>query len=564
MQAQATSSARAPLPTIRELLLPFFLSLALYASTVSRNLSASHDSIAYINAIDARVDLFHPHHLLYNVSAAIWLDLWRALGVRADSAVIVSLLNSVFGALTLCVFYLLLRARLRLNISASLLATALPAFSFGLWFYSDCVEVYVIPLFFLLLSLYLLTGDRLDSRRCAAVGLTTGLAVLFHQAHLLFLPVVLLALLIRRRQVPSPWRPGAAYALVFLPLVVLPYTLVMIVVLHLRTSAQAWYWLTLYAHQSDLWQRLALSTLVKALIGAAHAIIGFHFVWAIPVAKAWLERVLAGHWLMDDAFVTHSLSARTALALLALSLLLGVILVWLFASRLRNLRLLWREPHGLVPLTLAWLAIYSAFFFFWEPSNLEFWIPQSVCCWLLFIALVTAGEQSRTRTLLALSVPAALLFLVNLLGSIIFLVTPQNDYYYHKVEPLAALAGPRDLIIIDREWILEGYVRRFTGARVLSLTAAYGEAGNPQAYVQRVRQAIDRTLAQEGRVFILQEAVQFDPITLQRYGQQIAAVSQLWRIYQSRWQPARAGDTAFYLLAPTGRVFRITTRSSPG
>ena len=36
-----------------------------------------------------------------------------------------------------------------------MIASLLPALSFGHWFYSGSIEVYIVPLFFLMLALYL-------------------------------------------------------------------------------------------------------------------------------------------------------------------------------------------------------------------------------------------------------------------------------------------------------------------------------------------------------------------------------------------------------------------------
>ena len=95
-----------------ELAVPFIAYSLLYVLTLSNVLSVATDSISYINQIDRGREFFHPHHLLYKPFAWMWIALWRQAGIHLDSAILVSALNAIFGALTLCVFYSFLRVRL--------------------------------------------------------------------------------------------------------------------------------------------------------------------------------------------------------------------------------------------------------------------------------------------------------------------------------------------------------------------------------------------------------------------------------------------------------------------
>ncbi len=110
------------LSPIGELAIPFVVFLALYIATISHIPSAARDSISYITNIDSGLKLayphnplFHPHHLLYNGLARTWIALCRSLGLTSGVVFLIPLLNSIFGALTLCVFYRLLRKRLQVS-----------------------------------------------------------------------------------------------------------------------------------------------------------------------------------------------------------------------------------------------------------------------------------------------------------------------------------------------------------------------------------------------------------------------------------------------------------------
>ncbi len=565
MRTQSTSSSTGMRSPIRELSVPFLLSLALYAFTVSDNLAASHDSIEYINSIDNSLDSgripFHPNHLLNQPLATVWLLLWRSLGVTADSAQVVPLLDSIFGSLTLCVFYRVLRERLGLNQVVSLLGTMLPAFSFAFWYYSDCVDVYIVQLFFLMLTLYLLTAKKLEPKQCALIGFTSGLATLFHQSHILFIPVVLLAFFIRRDDAHPFWRSTASYAAAFIPTVAIPYVTVILATVRPASLGDVWTWLTSYGSESEFWYPIALSTLFRTAVGFSRSIIGGHFIFAIPAISAFAERVFADQWLIDEIYLVRGLDARAAVVLLILSTLVAFLVVFVIASRYRDFQFVWNGHGAIFRLTLTWFLIYSAFFFFHDPHNFKHWIPQSIAWWLLFIMLLTAGEEqgagAERRKIAVLSVLALLIFLVNFVGSMTFLATRTNDYYYWKVTPLADLTDSNDLIIIDRKWILEAYVARFTEANVLSLSTAYEEAEDSQEYLLRVQSAIDETLGGDGQVLILIEAVDLEQKTLRQFGEGIADISELWNTYKNAWQQQIVGDTVVYLLQREDRaIFR--------
>ena len=179
--------------------LPLAIYLCLYEWSVSHVPSTTADSIYYINTIDSGTRLLHPHHLLYNSLASMWVAVCRVLGFHTDSGILVSRFDAFFGALALCVFYSLIRRRLGSDPMTALLATGLPAFSWGFWYYSECVEVYIIPLFLQLMCLYLLTDEQVDGRTFALVGFLNGLAVLVAEMSILFSLVVFVAAWLRYR-----------------------------------------------------------------------------------------------------------------------------------------------------------------------------------------------------------------------------------------------------------------------------------------------------------------------------------------------------------------------------
>ena len=545
--------SRAKLSQASELAIPFSVFLLLYTFTLCRTVSASGDSIYYLDAIDRGTDLFHRHHLLYNALAWLWMAFWKLLRVQADSAILVSELNAIFGALGLCVFYSILRHRLKADRLTALLGTSLPAFSYGFWFYSGCVEPYIIPLFFLLLSFSLLISEHVDRNKFVLVGFLNGIAVLFHQTYVLFAAVVFLAALYNHRPHDNPWwKSFGYYVLTAVPTAAIPYLLVIFGVVRSKSLKDAWYWTTLYARISSYWYPLAFSTLIKAGIGLGRAFIGSHFIFLTPPIRTLAERVLEGFYLADEAYLVRNLGRGVAYLLLASSAVLFLVLAISLVVRLSYWSSLSLPQRRMVYLLLLWIAVYGSFFFFYSPTNLKLWIPQSVCFWMIFLILLLGPkanpeESSRSvRTILA-SV-ATLIFFINFAGSIRFTRDRANDYYYARVAPLVELSNQRDLVIVGRSWILEEYMHRYGKAQVLSLSSVYEKTGASSQSVHRVRSAINDKLAQGSSVFISQEAVDWEKETVEYYGGGIMVFNALWETYRQRWSKKAFQTNVVYVL----------------
>ena len=100
----------------------------------------------------------------------LWLDL------PFGPVVLGTLPNLLCGALTIQIVFLFLRKRLRMGYASSLLGAALPAVSFGSWYYSVAIEAYAVPTCLMLLCLYLLADERRSERSFLVVALIHSVA----------------------------------------------------------------------------------------------------------------------------------------------------------------------------------------------------------------------------------------------------------------------------------------------------------------------------------------------------------------------------------------------------
>jgi len=132
---------------LRESLPIWVVAFVVYTLTLSSVPALTHDSLTYLNAMhDGGIGLWHPHHLVYNAIGAEWLRFVRSLGVVSDGLKIVAWVNSALGATSAVLCYLLLRDRAQAGRLLALAGTLGAAGSFGFWFYSVSVEVYLLPL----------------------------------------------------------------------------------------------------------------------------------------------------------------------------------------------------------------------------------------------------------------------------------------------------------------------------------------------------------------------------------------------------------------------------------
>src|SRR5215213_1011744 len=179
----------------------FVVFLVIYLLTLTSNFTGPHDSMAYLNMLRTGHGLWHPHHLLYHVSSKYWLAFWKIFFPGVQDYLLVETFSSVWGAATLGLMFLFLRRRFGLPVLTAWLGVAAAGFSYGIWFYSVNVEVYMPALFFTLLALYILGKKEWTSRQVWLTALVHSLAILFHQMNILLVPVILYKIYSQRKNI---------------------------------------------------------------------------------------------------------------------------------------------------------------------------------------------------------------------------------------------------------------------------------------------------------------------------------------------------------------------------
>jgi hypothetical protein len=422
--------------------------LGLYVMSLSPNLGAAHDSIYYLRSIETGVALLHPHHLIYNAVGRGWTIL-----TGLDAAVAVPLLNALFGAATIFLLHRLLIETA--GAISALFWTLLYAASFGPWFYSSMIEVYILPLPFLIVAFRLATRARPTPGAAIGAGALLGIAILGHQTNALLLPALLWPLRRAPRRLPILLMAAAAAT------AGIPYLLAA------RNAGESLaHWSTLYLRELDL-GAFTLMTLPKAAVGIGRFFIGGHFVFAFDRLPG-LESLLAGHHLADERFLVREMPAAVAATLALLAIAWFVALGVLLGRAGRQYGKLLRGRESILPPTI-WFGAYAIFFTWWEPANVEFWIATMIPAFIVG-ARVTGNIWSKTgdsilvfETKTSILSPVfrwfilpILLFMINALGSIAPLTRVENDYYRARASEIIASGES----ISPDEWIIGPYVER--------------------------------------------------------------------------------------------------------
>ncbi|HEX8803718.1 MAG TPA: hypothetical protein VF743_05980, partial [Acidimicrobiales bacterium] len=526
------------------------VAVAVYARTRSSVPALTHDALDNLLAIEGGgAALYHPHHLAFGAVSWVWLRLLRAAGVDGDPLLDVALLNSVLGGVCVALAHVLLRVRAALPAPLALAGAAGAGLSFGVWFYSGNVEVYVLPLALLLAALLAATAPRPTAWTATAAGALHGLAVLGHQVHVLFAAVLLVALVRRgadRGQLARYLGTAAA-------VVVAGYGLVLGLVVRPSSPGAAVDWATSYAQERSYWYPPGRSTLPDAAIGFGRAVIGGHFAFRLDNVREQVVGRFPGKSLADEAFLVRRLDAAGTVVLLAAALVAAALLVGVLVTGARRLRTLPAPARGLVPPLVTLLGVYGLVFLFWEPWNPEFWIPQATALWLLAATLsaprVRAGPGGRRldRPAAALAASAVLVGVVNLAGSIVPATDPGNDVYAVRYGALAPLVGPGDLVVVDRPHLGVGYATRLTDATPVPATtfstSVDPDRPAPADLPDDVLARVDRALADGHRVAV-------DPELVTRPSNPEAARTgrELRVAHGDRWRAVRADNGVRWLV----------------
>jgi hypothetical protein len=478
----------------------FLFFFTFFVLNLTSNFSGPHDSMGYLNDLQKGRDLFPAHHLLYHYMDFQCLHFLRHIFWHTPDYYLVEMIDTFWGCLGLTVVYRIFSRRMNMTRTESFFGTAVVAFSFGMWFYCSNIEVYMPPLFFLLFGLYLCMKDQLQSRDVLLLTFVHCLAVLFHQANVLFAPIVLWKIWDSRKNIPF-FRSVAVYGFTSVLFVGGIYLLIGWWIDGHNSAKDFNTWIRGYTLKTEYWFPFNFSTLLKALVGWGHAFFGGHFIFRIKFLNAFMNRIFYYHSLDDEAYLVRNLSHGVAIFLLLLTLLVVTLMLFLLARVIGNWKTLMARHRRLLMPPLLFLLIYSCFFFFWMPENLEFWIPQTAVFWIFVLGLnrqLPPLPLLKQKNYLLYLTLACLLFIINYAGSIHWMKDINNDSVFVKIQKVKSMAGQKDIILLQDPWLLDDFLEQYTPSVILGIPT---EA----AKIEELNEKIKLCLGSGGKIFLFTE-----------------------------------------------------------
>jgi hypothetical protein len=214
-----------------------------------------------------------------------------------------------------------------------------------------------------------------------------------------------------------------------------------------------------------------------------------------------MNRIFYYHSLDDEIYLVRNLSHTLALTLLVFTLVAGMIMLVLLIRIILHWKTLYSGYQYFIWPLLSFLVIYSVFFCFWIPENLEFWIPQTAILWVLLIGLNsklhTPGFRLNYKFYLLL---LSLILTVNYVGSIYWMKDINNDIAYVKTKKVDETATARDIIILQDPWIIGDFLEYYTKAPVIKVPTE-------ERKIDDLNQVVNRTLSDGGKVYLFLEGV---------------------------------------------------------
>ena len=184
--------------------------------------NSSVDAYYYAASVKYSGELFHPHHLLYNVTFRLFFNLPFLNNEEINILYGMKMANSFIGGICLCLFSLILKRTGR-SIKEIFMIILLTGSSFVVMRYSTENEIYLFPLAFSL-GASVIYQDYLNSRSLPKLlisGLLASIAVLYHQIGVFWWLGLFMGLIFFRHS----WKSKLVFATTVIP-VILIYSIV--------------------------------------------------------------------------------------------------------------------------------------------------------------------------------------------------------------------------------------------------------------------------------------------------------------------------------------------------
>jgi|GEM_PF-5403820 len=386
--------------TFKASIILFIGFLAYYIALLHTDMIHSHDSITYYNRIISGNYAWHSHHILYEPFSYLWYSLLKNV-IFIHSFKLISLMNCVFTAGNIVIIFNILVSILNIDLKKSLIITVGIGGSFYFLNYATTVEVCHPALFFMLLTIYLLQhSSRLTFKLAILGGVCHGIAIGFHQMHIL-LGLVILWYFFKEKK----FKEFTIYSISALIITSLIYGIGFIAEGHVN-------FIEFFLGYLDREHIVKETTSpLFAPVGFILSIIGGRYILSLEYIQSLIVKYYSG----DNYAHFYELHENSLMAFnwiqnisyLVFTVTSVIILKNFFKSDIKKILCNQSFYLGII-------FIYSLFFTFWFPHNPEFWGVQ-----LIFLFCLIVPATYNNLQLIAFS---GSIILINLFGTGIPLV----------------------------------------------------------------------------------------------------------------------------------------------
>ena len=311
--------------------------------------------------------------------------------------------------------------------------TGLLAVSYGFWRYANTAETYILAIFFMLLSWYLIQRGSVW-----AGALVSGLGMLIHLLNVvpLFFAVGLYYLLEKR------FRAVVVHCGVVGLVVLVGYGFFWGI---LETD-------TLGAQHHGLEGGLGLSNGLRGLLALGQCVISANFLFGFEWFREWLVDLFPSRMLDEEFYMAAQMVG--GIAVFGLLSLLVVLVVAIRGIRLKGQI----APNcTFLYVLIVWLALYAFAVIRTEAGSVELWIMALIPFWLIVSHFLSLNRMGW----LVLG-----LFIHNGVAGMLPVMDISTDYHRAKSEKIMQLSDKNDLVLIDYEPILHFYLTYYDDATV--------------------------------------------------------------------------------------------------
>jgi hypothetical protein len=522
----------------------FAVTLAVYVTLRSNTFNG--DGLGY-----ARIVEFADASKLFSISARliycpvgrIILEITRFLGIDVRSVYLLQFMNSVFGALGVAVMFLT-AYRLNGGLNRGLLAAIGLGSSLGYWFWCTNATSYPGNIFFLIVTIYLLTRlTRTDNIRAYAaisvlIGLSHALAGLFWLTALLLVPAVAFGVAVGGSGLTARTRIAAAVGYLF--------SLSVFLFLPLLTSAFATGgissvldfpgWLT--AASYGIPPELSLINISRGIIGFSSSL--FRLTDMGPVVK----QIIWG-----TPFVTES-TIRIYLEI-AMFAILWIFIAAVFVRFIRHRKYALTADGRLLLILSVWALIPALFGLIWLGSDTERWLSLLPVFWLV-VTQPVSGDTRRSGKNAFVWLFVVVMLIFNLVFFAIPDHNPKNNRYMESARALDMQMQPGDLVLL---W---GHDHAFTGDHLThffdhdAIHVADVGREQPGSAFTFLRAEIERRFTDGNRVFISGRIFLEEDFAESHFSDGESNISRgEFRVFFSKWDRNEAfnlGRDTYWLL----------------